>query len=227
MCFSSKAPASATLKLSDLGTPYRADVKAVPKPGGRAKSFKLDRIELTNNTAGSDPFRFPYTSKGSVGDDDIAYVQQVAMLNHTLYLYTAADGGDFSGPAFVTLECENGETEEVALLDSEGNKPTFTVGCTYLNIRTYDLGKVTGVKVSPPTLLRMGWGAYGRMEAPGSAAMRRLCALSVTRLDQQKGLLAAEGRRCCPPAPAVVQGLAGVLLWLLSFSAAVVLSHPA
>ena len=69
--YTSGSTAVATLKLSDIGTPWRADVRVEPK-GGAQGGIKLDRVELLNNTTGGDPVMFP--SGDLVSDGCNAYV---------------------------------------------------------------------------------------------------------------------------------------------------------
>lgn len=54
----------------------------------------------------------------------------------------------FSGKAFVVLQCERGDSEELPLVDSEGAAPKLEPGAsTQLTVRPYNLGKLKGVKV--------------------------------------------------------------------------------
>ena len=204
--YSSNSPATLTVKLADVGTAYRADVRVESKSG--QGSFKLDRVELLNSDVGGDPFFFPW--KNVVSVDSNAYIdRKVGLMAHTLLclsctmrlcgnpteappwrthgtrtdmktallislpliwpgslaptsrclpqdmmthsatILTSPNGDDFDGHAFFTLVCDNGETDEVQLLQYDGAPPTFTAGSTIsLNLRTYDMGKVQTIKVS-------------------------------------------------------------------------------
>ena len=71
--YSSVSPAVFTLKLSDLGTPWRADVRVDPQ-GSAQKDLRLDRVELLNMTTGGDPSVFP--SGGVVSEGNIAYTDR-------------------------------------------------------------------------------------------------------------------------------------------------------
>ena len=71
--YSSSSPAVTSVKLSDIGTPWRADVRVDPK-GSSQSGIRLDRVELLNNTTGGDPVLFP--SGDLVSDGSNAYVSR-------------------------------------------------------------------------------------------------------------------------------------------------------
>ncbi len=156
--YTSSTPAKVTVKLSDIGTPYRVDVR-VEKPGGGGQSgLKLDRIEVVCSAIGDN---WVYPSSDTVTPDSQAYVSRKDMLNHGAQIFTK--DADFDGAVFVTLVCDGGETDEVQLLDSDGNSPLWTASdSVWVTLRTFDLGKVQTIKVSRhgnPT-------SYEREDAP-------------------------------------------------------------
>lgn len=108
------------------------------------KSIPIDRVEIKNLTTGADPTLFP--SKETVSADSQVTAYAKAMLTHSASFVTK--NSEFDGEVFVTLVCESGEAEEVQVLTSEGEAPTFiTEYPISFNIKTFDLGKVLNIKV--------------------------------------------------------------------------------
>ena len=81
-------------------------------------------------------------------------------MTHSATIISSPGGDAYNGAVFVTLVCDGGETDEVQLLQDDGNAPTFVGGeplC--LTLRTFDMGKVQTIKV---------WGGVGHRQAPRS-----------------------------------------------------------
>lgn len=69
--YTGSAPATVTLKLSDIGTPSRADVRLEPR--GSQSSLRLDRVEALNITNGGDALVFPYKDTVSADSSSSLY----------------------------------------------------------------------------------------------------------------------------------------------------------
>jgi hypothetical protein len=79
---------------------------------------------------------------------DLSSLSWQDMMTHSVTVLPSANGGDFDGNVYITLECANGETNEVQLLQYDGTAPAFASGQPVsVTARTYDMGAVQTVKV--------------------------------------------------------------------------------